>query len=52
MPPDLKIRTGASVWQRRRLPVLDHRTIRRDRSTDVLVVGAGISGALVAESRA
>lgn len=49
---DLKIRTGTSVWQRTRLPVLDQTTIRRDRTADVLVVGAGISGALVAESLA
>jgi glycine/D-amino acid oxidase-like deaminating enzyme len=49
---ELDVRTGTSVWQRRRKPALRSARIRRDRVTDVLVVGAGISGALVAESLA
>ena len=47
---DRKLRTGMTVWQRRRMPGLAMSTLRRDQVTDVLVVGAGISGALVAES--
>jgi glycine/D-amino acid oxidase-like deaminating enzyme len=50
--PDRKIRTGTTVWQRRRMPFLPMSRLSRDKSTDVLVVGAGISGALVAESLA
>jgi glycine/D-amino acid oxidase-like deaminating enzyme len=47
---ELRVRSGSTVWQRRRLPPLPVSMIRRDTSTDVVVVGAGISGALVAES--
>ncbi|MEO8307593.1 MAG: FAD-binding oxidoreductase [Pseudomonadota bacterium] len=49
-PRNLKIRAGTSVWQRRRGPALHMTAIRRDLTTDVVVVGAGVSGALVAES--
>lgn len=45
-----KVRTGLSVWQAGRLAPLGCQPLRRDTSTDVLVVGAGISGALVTES--
>ena len=43
-----KLKSGASVWTAypRRLPVA--RPLTRDVRTDVLVVGAGISGALIA----
>lgn len=43
------LHTGASIWGNgpSDLPMS---ALRRDRCTDVLVVGAGISGALVAES--
>ncbi len=43
------LRTGKSIWQSRRLPPLKRVTLRRAEYTDVLVVGAGISGALIAE---
>jgi glycine/D-amino acid oxidase-like deaminating enzyme len=49
---ELDVRSGSSVWQRTRRPALRSSTLQRDRTTDVLVVGAGISGALVAESLA
>jgi glycine/D-amino acid oxidase-like deaminating enzyme len=47
-----KLKSGASVWTAypRRLPVA--RPLTRDVRTDVLVVGAGISGALIAYSLA
>src|SRR5882724_9183186 len=47
-----KLKSGASVWTAypRRLPVATPLT--RDVKTDVLVVGAGISGALIAYSLA
>jgi glycine/D-amino acid oxidase-like deaminating enzyme len=43
------LRTGRSVWQDRPLPGLAQSTLRRDLTTDVLVIGAGISGAMIAE---
>jgi glycine/D-amino acid oxidase-like deaminating enzyme len=47
-----RVRAGKSVWQRTRMPTLAMSPLRRDRTTGVLVVGAGISGAMVAESLA
>jgi glycine/D-amino acid oxidase-like deaminating enzyme len=47
-----KLRTGISVWQGRRVGGVPTRMLRRDIRTDVLVVGAGVSGALVAEALA
>jgi glycine/D-amino acid oxidase-like deaminating enzyme len=44
------LRTGEPVWAAERKPAVPHAVLRRDLVTDVLVVGAGISGALVAES--
>jgi ribulose 1,5-bisphosphate synthetase/thiazole synthase len=43
-----ELKSGASVWTayRRRIPIA--RRLTRDSKTDVLVVGAGISGALIA----
>src|SRR6187549_4306212 len=46
----LKVRTGRSIWHAAPFPALPQMTLRRDITTDVLVVGAGISGALVAEA--
>ena len=43
------LRTGRSIWMARRLPPLHRVELRRAEFTDVLVVGAGISGALIAE---
>ena len=44
------LRTGVSFWQSRPMPRVPAHRLRRDLTTDVLVVGAGISGALVAEA--
>jgi glycine/D-amino acid oxidase-like deaminating enzyme len=44
------LRTGRSVWEGRRLPPLAGGPLGRRRAADVLVVGAGISGAMVAEA--
>src|SRR5690606_23420493 len=44
------LRTGVSYWQSRPMPRVPHRRLTRDIRADVLVVGAGISGALVAEA--
>lgn len=45
----LRLRAGRSIWQSRRLPPLPHRTLSRRHSTDVAIIGAGITGAMVAE---
>ena len=38
------------MWARQRKPPVPHSSLTRDLTTDVLIVGAGISGALLAES--
>jgi glycine/D-amino acid oxidase-like deaminating enzyme len=43
-----RLRAGASVWTSYPRPAVVSRPIQRSFKTDVLVVGAGISGALVA----
>ncbi|MEP2117094.1 MAG: FAD-dependent oxidoreductase [Bauldia litoralis] len=47
---DRDLRTGRTYWQSRPMPAVPHRPLIRDVKGDVLVVGAGISGALVAEA--
>lgn len=44
------LRTGPSVWERQRRPAVAHQPLTRPATTDVLVIGAGISGALIAEA--
>jgi len=44
------LRTGVSVWEGMRRRSVQVGALRRDLRTDVLVVGAGISGALIAEA--
>lgn len=41
--------TGTPIWTLERKPSSHHQALTRDLETDVLVVGCGISGALVAE---
>jgi glycine/D-amino acid oxidase-like deaminating enzyme len=43
------LRTGRPVWAAKRKPALPHSALEASDEADVLVVGAGISGALVAE---
>jgi glycine/D-amino acid oxidase-like deaminating enzyme len=47
-PKDL--RTGRSVWQERRPRSVPHRPLKRDIETDVLVIGAGITGAMMSDA--
>jgi glycine/D-amino acid oxidase-like deaminating enzyme len=47
-PKDLK--SGRSVWEPKRAPDVPHGILRHDLATDVLVVGAGITGATVADA--
>ncbi len=44
-----KLRGGRSIWQSRPMPRLPCKLLRHDLKVEVLVVGAGISGALVAD---
>ena len=50
MTRTLDLRTGRPVWMAYRAPSVPCTRLRRDARTDVLVVGMGISGAMVAES--
>lgn len=47
-PRDL--RTGRSIWASRRALPVEHRPLVSDIETDVLVIGAGITGAMVAQA--
>jgi glycine/D-amino acid oxidase-like deaminating enzyme len=44
------LRTGVSYWQSRRAPRFAVGPLARDIKTEVLVVGAGITGAMIAEA--
>lgn len=44
------LRSGQSIWSARRRPVLPVRALTRSIRCDVVVIGAGISGALIAET--
>jgi glycine/D-amino acid oxidase-like deaminating enzyme len=44
------LRTGQPVWTTSRRPPVAHAPLTRDVETEVLVVGAGVSGALLAEA--
>jgi NADPH-dependent 2,4-dienoyl-CoA reductase/sulfur reductase-like enzyme len=44
------LRTGRSVWEAHRAPPVPHQPLKHDIETDVLVVGAGITGAMVADA--
>lgn len=46
----LDLHTGRSIWQARRLPAIAHAKLTRPVSSDVLIIGAGISGAMAAEA--
>lgn len=49
MTRQLDLRTGRTVWGAYRAPAVPVTPLRRDARTDVLVVGMGISGAMIAE---
>ncbi len=44
------LRTGRTIWMERRRPAFDMRPFTRTVTCDVAIVGAGISGALIAET--
>ncbi|MFI0849530.1 NAD(P)/FAD-dependent oxidoreductase [Mesorhizobium sp. IMUNJ 23232] len=50
MQRKLDLRTGRPVWSAYRAPGVPTTSLRQDIKTDVLVVGMGISGAMIAEA--
>ena len=44
-----KLRTDGSLWQHLRAPRVPYRELLRDQRADVLIVGGGITGAMIAE---
>jgi glycine/D-amino acid oxidase-like deaminating enzyme len=46
------LRTGRSVWQTRLAPPVPTTPLRRDAEADVLIIGAGITGAMIADALA
>lgn len=44
------LRTGRSVWQEKRAPSVPGWQLAGDASADVVIIGAGISGAMVADA--
>ena len=44
-----KLRTDGSLWQHLRAPRVPYRGLARDQHADVLIVGGGITGAMIAE---
>jgi glycine/D-amino acid oxidase-like deaminating enzyme len=46
----LRLRAGRSIWQLRRLPAIPSKTLNRSQTCDVAIIGAGISGAMVADA--
>ena len=46
------LRTGRSVWESRPAPRVAHRRLSRNIEADVLIIGAGITGAMVADGLA
>jgi glycine/D-amino acid oxidase-like deaminating enzyme len=49
VPRQLDLRTGRTVWQAYRSPRVPVAPLTRDVKTEVLIVGMGISGAMIAE---
>jgi NADPH-dependent 2,4-dienoyl-CoA reductase/sulfur reductase-like enzyme len=46
------LRTGQPVWEAYPAPRIPHRGLTRDITADILIVGAGITGAMIAEALA
>lgn len=46
------LRTGRSIWEQQRASPVPHKPLKRDIETDVLVIGAGITGAMMADALA
>ena len=44
------LRTGRTVWQGRHAANIAHGPLKRDITTEVLIIGAGITGAMIADA--
>ena len=44
------LRTGRPIWSAHRRPSIPTHALTRDIKTDIAIVGAGITGALIAET--
>lgn len=44
------LRTGRSVWEGRRAAKVRHATLAKNLETDVLIIGGGITGAMIADA--
>ena len=49
---DRDLRTGRSVWEGRHADKIPHGPLARNLQTDVVVIGAGITGAMIADALA
>ena len=47
-----KLRSGRAIWESRRVPAVAQTRLSSDIKTDVLVMGAGITGAVIADALA
>ena len=47
-----KLRSGRAIWEGRRVPAVAQTRLSSDIKTDVLVMGAGITGAVIADALA
>ncbi|MEJ0075035.1 MAG: FAD-dependent oxidoreductase [Alphaproteobacteria bacterium] len=47
-----KLRTDGTLWQHLRAPRVPYRALTRDTQTEVLIIGAGITGAMIADALA
>lgn len=50
LQPYRELRGGSAAWEEGRVALPARSTLRRDRECDALVVGAGVTGAMVAEA--
>ena len=46
------LRTGQPVWEIYPAPRVPHRKLTRNIETDILIIGAGITGAMIGEALA
>lgn len=50
--PNKNLRTGRAIWESIRTPAVPHAKLTRDIETEVAIVGAGITGAMIADALA
>lgn len=49
---DRDLRTGQTIWESMRTPRVPHSPLTRNLETDILIIGAGITGAMIADALA